>query len=155
MNRRRILCGIAGIGVILAGVLPAASHAGQKGNYVRLKAALHELREARVELKEATDTWPSGYRDRAMKSLDDAIGSLKQILGVEDLEKFRGVDRDAEHYKCYKDYPRLRSALQDLRDSRAEILSATADSGNLRERAIDDIDVAIGDILAMVRGKRR
>ena len=151
MNRRRMLSAFTGL--MLAGVVPV--HAQQKANFVRLKAALHELREARVELAEAKDAWPAGYRERSMKSLDDAIGSLKQILGVEDLERFRGVDRSAEHYKRYKDYPRLRAALQDLRTSREELVAATADTGNLKERAIDDIDVAIGDILAIVRVKRR
>ena len=151
MTRRNLLA-IAGL--ILAAV-PAAAFAQKGPNFPRLRAALHELREARGELKAANDRWPAGYKERSLASIDDAINSVRGILKVNDVNSFRGVDRNDDYYKKFKDHPRLRSALQDLREARGELLASPAEVGNLKERAIDDIDVAIGDILVLIRNDRR
>ena len=135
-------------------VLLAATAAAQGPDHPRLRAALHELREARAKLKDSTDTWPPGYRDRALTSIQDAIGSIRNILSVKDVDSFKGVDRSADYYKRYSDHPRLRAALGDLREARAELVAARADFGGRKERAIDDIDVAIGDILTLIRYKK-
>lgn len=150
MTRRNLLA-IAGL--ILAA--PAAAFAQKAPNFPRLRAALHELREARGELKVASDSWPAGYKDRALASIDDAINSVRGILKVNDVNSFRGVDRNEEYYKRFKDHPRLRCALQDLREARGELLGSPAEVGDLKGRAIDDIDVAIGDILVLIRNDRR
>lgn len=123
-------------------------------DHPRLRAALHELREARAALNDAKDSWPPGYKDRALASIDDAIKSVRTILDVKDVNTFVGVDRNPDYYKKYKDHPRLRAALDDLRDARDELKSAKADFRGQKERALDDIEVAIGDILTLIRDRR-
>ena len=112
------------------------------------------MREARRALRDAEDAWPRGYRERALQAIDDAINSVKTILQVKDVDNFRGIDRNPDYYKRYRDHPQLRAALEDLREGRAELVAARADVGNLKEQALDDIDVAIGDILTLLRYNR-
>lgn len=126
-----------------------------KADHPRLRAALHELREARGSLAKSQDQWPQGYRDRAMHSIDDAINSVRTILAVKDVNSFVGVDRNADFYRNLGDHPHLRAALRDLRDARQELVAAKADFQGMKERAIDDIDVAVGDILTLIRYKKR
>jgi len=145
----------------LAGRVPDAAGqppgAGQRPDHPRLRAALQELREARTELRESRDAWPPGYKERATQSIERAVESVRTILAVKDVDAFRGFDRDRgqEYYQRYRDHPKLRSALQDLRDARDELRAARADFGGKKEQALDDIEVAIGDILTLVRGNRR
>jgi len=141
--------------VALAGPAFAQGPRRPDVDYPRLRAALHELREARRELHESRDTWPPGHRERAFRALDDAIDSVKTILSVNDVDNFRGVDRTPDYYKRFNDYPRLRAALGDLRDARDELRTATADFRGMKERALDDIEVAIGEILILTRGGDR
>jgi hypothetical protein len=133
----------------------ASTEAQPRVDHPKLRAALHELREARNALKDARDTWPPGYRERALRSIDEAIESVRTILAVKDVNTFRGVDRDADYYKRYRDHPRLRAALEDLRDAREELRTARADFRGKKEQALDDIETAIGDILTLVRYKKR
>jgi hypothetical protein len=137
--------------VLLAGVTLAQGRA----DYPHLRAALHELREARGELKEARDNWPPGYKERALQSLDEAMRSVSTILEVKDVNSFRGVERREDYYKQYKDHPRMRAALQDLREARDELRTAKADFRGMKEQALDDIEVAIGDLLTLVRHDKR
>ena len=73
------------------------------------------MREARQELTAAPDVWPAGYKTRALVATQDAINSVKAILGVTDLPGFRGVERTPDFYKKTPVYPHLRAALGDLR----------------------------------------
>ncbi len=157
MSRRRNL--LALVAVFLVGSVPGTASAQGRGpgsdrgrvDYPRLRASLQEMRDARRALRDANDAWPRGYRERALQAIDDAIGSVKAILQVKDVDSFRGVDRNPDYYKRYRDHPQLRAALEDLREGRAELVAARADVGNLKEQALDDIDVAIGDILTLLR----
>lgn len=135
--------------------MSASVYAQKKVDHPHLRAALHELREARETLQSAKDSWPPGYRDRAMRSINDAINSVRTILDVKDVNTFRGVDRSPDYYKRYGDHARLRAALHDLREAREELRAAKANVGKLKERALDDIDVAIGDILTLIRYDKR
>jgi len=141
--------------VALAGVVLGPARAQTKVDHPRLRAALHELREARTELKDAKDIWPPGYRDRALQAINEAIESVRTILAVKDVDTFRGVDRSPDYYQRFKDHPRLRAALSDLRDARDELQHAKADAGNLKERALDDIDVAVGAILTLIHHNKK
>ncbi len=160
MSRRRNVFTL--MAIVLAGSVSGTAFAQGKGpgpdrgkvDYPRLRASLQEMREARRALRDANDAWPRGYRERALQAIDDAINSVKAILQVKDVDTFRGVDRNPDYYKRYRDHPQLRSALEDLREGRAELVAARADVGNLKEQALDDIDVAIGDILTLLRYKR-
>jgi hypothetical protein len=138
----------------LVAFAPAAP-AQEKVDHPKLRAALHELREARKDLVAARDTWPPGYKDRALASTQDAINSVRTILNVKDVDSFRGIDRNPDYYTRYKDHPKLRSALADLRDARDELRTARGDFGGLKDRALDDIDRAIGDILTLIRDAKR
>ena len=160
MSHRRLP--IAFVGLVLVGSVSVSAFAQGNGpgpdrgkvDYPRLRASLQEMREARLALRDANDAWPRGYRERALQAIDDAIDSVRGILQVKDVDNFRGVDRNPDYYKRYKDHPQLRAALEDLRAGRAELVAARADVGNLKEQALDDIDVAIGDILTLLRYNR-
>ena len=159
----RNLCRGTFAAVALAGLIasPAVGQERQRerdrdrADHPKLRAALHELREARVELKQAPDTWPPGYKDRAMEAITGAIQSVKTILAVKDVENFRGVDRNPDFYKRFQNHSHLRAALADLREAREELRTAKADFGNHKEKALDDIDVAVGDIITLIRYQRR
>ncbi len=135
----------------LVGLLASSAVAQEKVNFPRLRAALHELRDARQTLEKVGDTGPLVEKDRALASTQDAINSIKGILAVKDVKDFRGVDRTPDYYKKYPDHPRLRAALDDLREARDELRAATADFGGMKGRALDDIDVAVGDIIRLIR----
>jgi hypothetical protein len=152
MSRRLFLFAPV-LAATFAVVGPAAAQ-DRKIDHPKLRAALHELREARAGVQGAKDAWPPGHKDRALASIQDAIKSIRTILNVEDVENFRGVDRSPDYYKKYADHPRLRAALADLRDARDELRAAKADAGDLKERALDDIDVASGDIVTLIRYKK-
>jgi len=145
---RKLLCVVPALAFFLAAVDTAAAQ--ERDRHPRLHAALAELREARKELMEARDNWPPGNKERAMAAIDDAIKSLKAILAIKG-DDFRGADRGPDFYKRFSDHPKLRAALHDLREAREELRAARADFGNKKERALDDIDVAIGHIVALLR----
>src|SRR5687768_7863334 len=134
---------------LLASSGPATAQ--QKLTHPRLRAVLHELREARAVLKDARDTWPQGYKDRALQHIDDAIVTIKTILAVKNVDDFRGVQRSPDYYTRYKDHPRLRAALDDVRDARDELRGTKSDFGGLKDRALDDLDLAAGSIVTLIR----
>lgn len=133
---------------------PAPVPAQGKIDHPHLRAALHELRDARRWLERAEDNWPPGHKERALASTKDAIDTVKQMLAVKDVDSFRGVERRPDYYDRYRDHPRLRAALSDLRDARQELRSIKDDFGGLRERALDDIDAAAGDIVHLIRNNK-
>jgi hypothetical protein len=144
------------IAALALSVLAGSPAVAQRpADHPKLRAALHELREARRELETSRDDWPRGYKERALQSTQDAINTLRDIFAVKDIENFRGVERSPDYYKRYPDHPRLRAALHDLRAARAELRTTKADFRGLKERAVDDIDVAIGDILTLLRYRKR
>lgn len=146
---------IAALTLFAGPVLAQAPRRIEPANYPRLRAALHELREAKGELRESRDAWPQGHKERALTALDDGITSLRTILSVNDVNNFHGIDRSPDFYKNFKNYPRLRAALGDLRDARNELHAATADFKGMKERALEDIEVAIGEIVMLTRDRNR
>ena len=155
MTRRLCFAALGAATFALCYPQSAPAQPKAKVDHPRLRAALHELREARAALKDAKDTWPPGYKERALASINDAMKSVQTILAVKDVNAFVGVERNQDYYTKYKDHPRLRAALDDLRDARDELRAAKADVGDLKERAQDDIDVAIGDIIVLIRHNKR
>ena len=142
-----------GLAPVLVFTMFAAPAAGQE--HPRVRAALHEIREARKMLKTAGDVYPPQERERAERALDGAAETLKTILAVRNLDDFRGVDRNPEYYNRFKDHPRLRAALEDVRDGRDELRASKNDFGGLKEQAIDELDVAAGSIVILIRRDRR
>jgi hypothetical protein len=108
----------------------------------KLHAALYELQAARKELKDSRDNF-AGHRAKAILATDEAIITLKLMLVVK--ADFRLADRNADFYKRHKDNPRLRQALEDLREARVELLESN-DFGILKKRGLRDIDRAIEQI---------
>lgn len=154
---RRLFAAALGVALFtLADPSVAPAQPKQKVDHPRLRAALHELREAREYLKTAKDfTWPPGHKERAQTAIDAAIQAIRDILAVKDVDTFVGVDRNPDYYKKYKDRPRLRAALEDVRDARDELKNAKADFGDKREEALDFLDMAAGDLVILIRfGKR-
>jgi hypothetical protein len=146
---------LATIAVALLGTLAGPVAGQRKVDHPTLRAALHEMREARNHLRDAKDVWPPGQKRQAEAALDSAIQSVKTILAVRDVDTFRGVDRNPEYYTRYKDHPRLRAALADIRDARAELRTAVVDVGGQKEQAQDDLDLAAGSIVTLIRGGKR
>src|SRR4051812_41094903 len=140
MHRKTFLAAFA----LLALAMPAPAQqrpvrpAPARVDHPNLRAALHELREARRELNDSRENWPPGHKERAMAALGDGIDSIKTILEVKDVDTFRGVDRNPDYYKRFADHPRLRSALEDLRQARDELRAATSDFRGMKGRALDD-----------------
>jgi hypothetical protein len=146
---------LALIAVLTAAGLAAAQspqpRPAQKVDFPRLRAAMHELREARKRLTDAKDTWPPGYKERALESTQAAMDSIRVMLAVKDVDTFVGVDRNDDYYKKYSDHPRLRAAVDDLRDARDELKGEKEKVGPTRQDALDYIDMAVGDIVRLIR----
>jgi hypothetical protein len=149
MSLRLFCCFPMLAALVLVSAFPEPILGQAKVRYPRIHSALHELREARKELSAAKDTWPPGNRDRALASIDQAIQTVKIILAAKN-EDFRGLDRNPDYYKRYSSHPRLRAAMDDLRDAREELRLAAIDP-TLQERALLDIDIAIGAIAGLIR----
>lgn len=123
--------------------------------HIHLRAALHELREARRWIQESKDVWPRGYQERALRSTQEAMSCIATILQVQNVDAFTGVTRGPDYYDQFQDHSRLRAAIKDLRDARHELSVASADFRGLRGRAIDLIDMAIGDCLTLIHYDRK
>jgi hypothetical protein len=134
---------------------PAPAAAQAPVDSPRLRAALHEMREARNHLRDARDVWPPGEKKRAEQAIQSAIESVRTILAIKDVDTFRGVDRNPDYYGKYRDHPRLRAALDDLRDAREELRSSRQEFGGHKDRALDDLDVAAGSIVHLIRHGRK
>ena len=137
----------------LAFVVLLTSDAQAQERHPRLHAALHELREAKRSIRDIPGPRDGKKRDLVV-ALDAATDSIKLILDVKD-DNFRGIDRSADFYKRYRDHPRLRAAMDSLRDARAELRDARANFGNHRERALRDVNYAIDQIQAWIDSHRR
>jgi hypothetical protein len=146
---------LAPVAVVLFGALAGPAAGQGRADHPTLRAALHEMREARNHLRDAKDVWPPGQKKQAEAALDSAIQSVKTILAVRDVDTFRGVDRNPEYYTRYPDHPRLRAALADIRDARAELRIAVVDVRGQKDQAQDDLDVAAGNIVTLIRAGKR
>ena len=140
-------------GVFAAGTA-GTSRADERAGHPHLKSALREMMYALVEVKGSRDDWPPTHRDRAIQALEDAIDCVKTILAVRNIDDYRGPERKPEHYRRFKDSPKLRAALASVRDARDELRAAKAEYRGLKERAYDDLDLAAADILILIRNKK-
>jgi len=157
---RKLCCILPALTVAAVLGSPLAGQQPGQPDHPRMRAALQELREARKELKAAKDQWPPGYKDRALESIHDAIESLRTNLAIKDVDTFVGYSRNPDYYTKFRDHPKLRSAVLDLRQARLELESNLANlrdprDRELRERTLDDLDIAIGNILVLVRDRKK
>lgn len=158
MSRRLFCLAPAAVAAALVGLSgppapPAARGQGaqEKLDHPRLRAALHEMREARTWLRESRQAWPPGVKERAVAHLDGAIDEVKAILAVKNVDDFVGYDRTKDYYNRFADNPQLRSALADVRDARDELRAAKADFRGHKEAALDNLDIVAGDIVVLIR----
>jgi hypothetical protein len=111
--------------------------------HLALHRALHELREARTELREAAHDF-GGHRAKALEATEGAIKQIDRALeAAGDNIKGAELKHDPDRYKKYKHHPRIHHAIHELREARHELKEAKHDFGGHREKAIKDIDYAI------------
>jgi hypothetical protein len=116
--------------------------------------ALHELKEVRVELKEAAHDF-GGHREKALKATDAAIKQIELAL-KEGGDPFKGVKVDPEHYKKFEHHPHLHRAIHELKEARTELKEAKHDFGGHREQALKDVNYAIEQLeLALKFAKKK
>jgi tetratricopeptide (TPR) repeat protein len=128
----------AGLGLLGS---PAIQAADKKAEYPHMHHALHELREARTELKEADHDF-GGHREKALKDIDEAIKQIDKALKAkgDDLKTVAKPDVD---YTKYKHHPHIHHAIHELKETRTELQVAKHDFGGHREQALKDVDRAI------------
>src|SRR5262245_20602471 len=101
LNRRMVK-----VFVVAALALVAAPQARAQGKYPRMVAALGQLKEARIERKEAAHDF-GGHRARALSALDEAIEQMDRALRAVDVNP-RFVPPDRDVYKPYRNHPHIR-----------------------------------------------
>jgi hypothetical protein len=153
----RLIClalGLASAAVLSAAPRPAAGQVKfdpNKVEYPRLRAALHELREARGWIQESRVNYPPGVKEAAVAHIQATIDGLRDVLAVRDVNSFVGYDRNKDYYNRFADNPELRSALQDVRDARDELRAAKGDLRGQKDALLDNLDIAAGDIVVLIR----
>lgn len=146
MSRRlTVVCGLlllAGTAVLLAAPAQGQTMKKKKGvHHPHIHHALHELREARSVLKKAPHNF-GGHRAKALVAINDAIRQLDLAL-LASGDNIKGIDHDKDRYKKYRNHPRLRHALHELREAHAELKNAAHNFGGHRKRALRDVNTAI------------
>src|SRR5262245_31515600 len=103
----------------LAALALVAAPEAQAQKYPRMVAALGELKEARIDLKEAKHDF-GGHRVKALAALDDAIEQMDKALRAVGIDP-AFVPPGKEVYREYKNHPHIRHALHELRVARTEL----------------------------------
>ncbi|MFO0936172.1 MAG: hypothetical protein U0798_06625 [Gemmataceae bacterium] len=118
-----------------------AARAHDAPHHPHMHHSLHELKEARIELKEASHDY-GGHREKAILAIDAA---MKQIVIAlkESGDEYKGGKPDKEVYKGYKHHPHIHHAIHELKEARKELKEAKHNFSGHREAAIKDIDVAL------------
>jgi hypothetical protein len=114
----------------------------KKKAHPHIHRALYELREARTELKEAAHDF-GGHRKKALEAVNAAITQLEKALEFSgDKRPFKG-DPKGEIYKKYKNFPHIRNAIVELKETVSEMKKAAHDYGGHRKQALIDTQAAI------------
>jgi hypothetical protein len=129
-------------------LIAATAVAQEKVKYPKLHAALYELREARNELNGIKDD-VGGHKKRALAAAGDAVRSVKLILAVND-EATSPIKRDKDYYKKWTDYPRVRAALVDLSEAKAELEKAKGDFEGNKKQALKHIEIASEELRSLL-----
>lgn len=140
MSVRKLLYTIGALAVVLGFV--SETRAAEK--YPRMVAALGELKEAVKEMKDARDDF-GGHKAKALEATDHAIVQMEKALKAAGVEMVF-VPPASEVYKDYKNYPHIHHALANLRAARMEMKNAATDFGGHKEKAIEAVDRAIGQL---------
>src|SRR2546429_268632 len=103
-----------------------------------LHHALHELREAHKELKDASHDF-GGHREKALKDINTAIEQVEKALEAAG-DPFKGFSPDKGIYKDYKNHPHLRHVHHQLNEAHKEMKEAKHDFGGHRDKALSAIE---------------
>ena len=135
----------AGLLALIAGAVwftTGAVEAAAAPKHPAIHHALHELREARTELKEAAHDF-GGHREKALEAVEAAIKQLDKALEATGDNVKGSKEKDGDRYKKYTSHPHIHHAVHELRRAHAELKEAKHDFGGHREQSLKDIDHAI------------
>lgn len=143
---------VLSLSVLMSATLGAGAQNSPR--HPHMHHALHELREARTELKEAAHDF-GGHRVMALEAVDFAIKQLDIALkGANDNIKGTGK-RDPDLYKKYSFHPHIHHAIHELKEARRELKEAKHDFDGHRADALRAVDAAIVQLeLALKFDKR-
>ncbi len=124
---------------------PAASDAH---HHTHLLKALHEMREAHGELRDAGHDF-GGHLDETTRTLDHAIDKIENVLKTAGVNVDEAPDASPVSKK-YKDHPHINSARDEIIEARTEINDSKDDLGNQRDVVLvqltlvaDQLEVAL------------
>jgi len=147
----RLFTSIAVFGV-LTWYLPSGEAGGIK--HPHLHHALRELREARVELKEAAHDF-GGHRVKALEGINAAIKQIDVCLKAVG-DNIKGAGKiDADSYKKYAHHPHIHHAIHELKEARTELKEAKHDFGGHREAALRDVNYSIEQLELALKFARK
>lgn len=122
--------------------------------FPKLHQALHELREARKELKDAPHEF-GGHRAKALRGVEDAIKQIEAALIAADDNVKSASNRKPESKKKYQHNPGMHYALDALKDAREELKNAKHAFNGRRVDALRDVNFAMVQIeLALKHAKK-
>jgi len=133
--------------------LMVPSVARAEPRHPHMQNALYELKEARLELKQAAHDF-GGHREAALKAVDTAIAQIEIALGAVG-EKVTDVTVDRESYRKYDYHPHINRSIYELREVRAELKDARHDFGGHRADALRDVNYAIDQLEVCLRYARK
>ena len=125
-----------------------------KQKFPRMHVALHELREARKELKDAPHDF-GGHRAKAQKGVEAAITQIDAAL-IAAGDDTKGIhQRSPGAAKRYPNYPAMNLCLVALRDAQEDVREAKTDFGGRRAEILHDVHFAITQLeLAIKHAKK-
>jgi len=149
MNLSRIVVALMALGAPVS--VCAARDEGPK--YPHLHHALYELKETRIELKEAAHDF-GGHREKALKATDAAIVQLELALkGAGD--PYKALKVAPELYKKFEHHPHMHRAIHELKEARVQLKEAKHDFGGHREQALKDVNHAIEQLELALKFARK
>jgi hypothetical protein len=142
--------------ILVLGLLASSAPAAEKSGLYHpshIHHALHELRLARHEIREANHDF-GGHRVVALRATDDAIRHLEALVNH---------PHHRQHSANLKSHPNdhhrhtshIHHALHELRLARVELHESRYDFGGQKAIALADIDIAIEQLAHIVRHYRK
>jgi hypothetical protein len=130
--------------ILLATLLGAAAlvHANVP-DQPYMEAARADLQKAKAELLVAEHN-KGGHRAKAVGLVNQAIAEVNR--GIQFARRNNHAEAAFDLFAVSPDQPHMRSALDNLKNARNNLVQATADKGGHRANAIKLIDQAIAEV---------
>ena len=129
---------VAVVGLLAVGRTAAAP------KHPHLHRALHEMKEAHKELKEAKHDF-GGHREKALEALHAAIHQTEKMLEAVG-DPFKGHTPTKGTYDKYKHHPHLHHALVEMREAHKQLKETSGNFGGHKEQALKDLEIAIHQV---------